>query len=218
MPDEEKPKIEGNGPETSSATPSADPKPPVAKPEWQTALDAMQAKLDAQDAELRRLKTAAPATPVAKPPKAEEVDYEEMLFSNPNEAVKRIKDDLRREISGELTRSYQKDQSEKTFWTEFYKENADLKDDDDLVKAILSKNMADLGDLPVKKASERLAELTRDRIGRYTNKTKGSGRAVAEGSTNGTRTAKTEEPPKPTTLSDIIKARRAKRLSKATAA
>lgn len=179
----------------------------------------LQDRVSKQDEELARLRNKPPEKTDLRPnPKVDAIDWETELFTNTNEAIKKLTAQIRQEVAGELTQSYRKDQGEKQFWTDFYKSNKDLKEDtdDDLVKAMLAKHYNELADLPTKKAGSRLAELTRERIMQYTGKTpKGSGRAVAEGSSQGTSGTKSdEEPPKPATLSDIIRARRAKRYSK----
>lgn len=189
--------------------------PPVKKERDLAAeFDALQQKLARLEGENAALR--APKQPAQKP---QEPDWEELLFTDPKNAVALIKKSIRDELTNELTTTYKKDQGEKQFWDDFYKDHGDLKDDDDLVRTTLNKHLGELADLPVKKASEKLAELTRDRIMRYTNTTKGGKKAVTEGAGQPSPVKKAPEPNKVVTLSDIIKARRAKRLNpKATTA
>jgi hypothetical protein len=192
--------------------------PPAAKkeeePEWKKELRAMEQKLARLEGE-----NAALRAPKAPPKKEEEPDWEELLFTDPKQAVSLLKKTIREEITSEVTSAYKKDQGERDFWGSFYKEHDDLKDDDDLVKATLTKHLSELADLPVKKASERLAELTRERIMRYTGQNpKGGKKAVTEGAAPPSPGKKEPEKAKVVTLSDIIRARRAKRVNKATTA
>lgn len=180
-----------------------------AKPERDLA-----AEFDAMQRELARLQgeNAALRTPKPKVVQQPEPDWEDLLFTDPKAAVSLIKKTIRDELTSELTTTYKRDQGEKAFWDDFYKAHDDLKDDDDLVRATLNKNLSDLADLPVKKAAEKLAELTRERIMRYTgNNPKGGKKAVTEGAGQPTKGKVEPEKPKVVTLSDIIRARRAKR-------
>lgn len=188
---------------------------PVKKERDLTAeLDELRLKLSRTEGELAALRT-----PKQKPAAPAEPDWEELLFTDPKQAVSLLKKTIRDEVVGEVTNSYKKDQGEKDFWNGFYKANDDLKDDDDLVKATLQKHLGELADMPVSKAAERLAELTRERIMRYTGQTpKGGKKAVTEGAGQPTPGRKAPEPQKAVTLSDIIRARRAKRLTKVTTA
>ena len=200
-------------------TPPADEKPaavapPAEEPEWKKELAAMQQKLARLEGE-----NAALRQPKAKPAPVQEPDWEELLFTDTKQAVSLLKKSIRDEITSELTSTYKRDQGERDFWGDFYKSNDDLKADDDLVKATLQKHLAELADLPVAKASERLAELTRERIMRYTGQApKGGKKAVTEGAGQPTPGKKAPEPQKAVTLSDIIRARRAKRVTKVTTA
>lgn len=201
---------EGKGEEQPKA---AEPKAKE-EPDWKAEFHALQLKLSRLEGETNALK--APKAPAKK---AEEPDWEELLFTDPKAAVALIKKTIRDEVIGEVSQSYRKDQGEKEFWGDFYAKNADLKEDDDLVKTTLQKNLGELADLPVAKAAERLAELTRERIMRYTGQApKGGKKAVTEGAGQPTAGKKAPEPQAALTLSDIIKARRAKRLNKASAA
>lgn len=149
-----------------------------------------------------------------------EPDWEQLLFEKPGEAVKMIKASVRKDVEAELTGKYEADQGTKTFWTEFYAKNDDLKEDQDMVDAVLRANMQTLGDMPVSKAQEKLADLTRERIMKYTGvkKEPGGKKAIAEGEGKPTPKAEDKKDDRPTTLSDLIRARRVKRTQKANAA
>lgn len=203
----------GGGDDNSGEEVAKKPEP-TPEPDWKKELRALEQKLARTEGELAALRQ-----PKQKPKAEPEPDWEELLFTDPKQAVALLKKTIRDEVVGEVTSSYKKDQGERDFWGDFYKAHDDLKEDDDIVKATLQKHLGELADLPVKKASERLAELTRERIMRYTGQTpKGGKKAVTEGAGQPTPGRKAPEPQKAVTLSDIIRARRAKRIGKATAA
>lgn len=159
--------------------------------------------------------------PVKKAAEPEpEPDWEKLLFEEPKEAVKMIKASVRKDVEAELTGKYEADQGTRTFWSEFYTKNDDLKDDQDMVDAVLRANMKTLGDMPVSQAQEKLADLTRERIMKYTGKKKepGGKKATVEGESQITPKAEEKKDDRPTTLSDLIRARRVKRTQKANAA
>jgi hypothetical protein len=184
----------------------------------------MQAQLDALS---RAIPPAAPARSAAddvETDEFEDTDWDAELFANPKAAAKKIRDLTRKQVLKEMRSEYQQDQSNKDFWKEFYAAHKDLKDDHDLVESTMGKNMSKLANLPVSQAIDQLADLTRDRISRY-SKRGGQTRtkATAEGGnyTPGTR-AETRgnrgDQPKIQTMSDLINARRLKRSNRSTAA
>lgn len=165
----------------------------------------------------------APAPQVEKkqeePPK--ERDWEELIFKDTPNAIKLLKEDIRKEITTELRGAYQKDMGEKDFWNEFYASHEDLKEDRDLVRATLASNMPALQDLPVSEASKKLADLTRARILRYKGgevDKKNDKKTKVEGSGAPAPKAKAPEAPKILSLGDVIRARRAARNKKAVTA
>lgn len=158
--------------------------------------------------------------PQAEVPVEEEPDWDQLIFSNPKEAVKLIREQTAKDVETKLRREYQADQGQTKFWSDFYAKHDDLADEDDIVQAILSANMATLGSMPVKQAMDELADLTRKRIMRYSN---GKGRRPndktrVEGARSPSGKAPRAEPSKVVTLSDIIRNRRANRSKAASAA
>lgn len=141
-------------------------------------------------------------------------DFDKLVFDDPRKAFQRFGDNLVKRITKELGGKYETDQNQKVFWDDFYQKNDDLKEDRDLVQTVLQSNMQELADMPVEKASKRLAELTRERIARYSQVPSVKKRPVTEGvNTGGGRRApakrETEDQPKVTTLSELLRSRRA---------
>ena len=153
--------------------------------------------------------------PAGDPPK--DTDWNNLLFTDPKEAVKQIKKEAREEITRELRGEYTRNESQRAFWRKFYTKNKDLRQDHDLVELTLNGNLGELANIPVETAMERLGDLTRQRILRYTGKAASNrgNKARVEGSGAPTPPRQTEEDNEPVRLSDIIKARRAKRASAA---
>lgn len=161
-----------------------------------------------------RARPASPEPEKRAPEPPKERDWEKLIFENTPEAIKLLKEDIRREITGELRTAYTKDMGEKEFWSEFYSTHEDLKGDRDLVQATLGSNMRALQDLPVSEAAKKLADLTRARILRYKGgetEQKNNKKTKVEGS--GPPGDKKPAPGKPEILSlgDVIRARRAAR-------
>lgn len=163
-----------------------------------------------ENEQLRR--AIPPAAPVQPPAAAvdpmSEVDWETELFRDPSGTLKRYGEIIEKKVTNKLTTQYQQEQGTQRFWTQFYGANADLKDDHDLVQAMLSANMHVLANMPVNDAIAKLADLTRERILRYSKKSTGR-KAVVEGNNPPQPRARPQEPTdKVVTLGDILKSRR----------
>jgi hypothetical protein len=187
----------------------------------------MRAEVERLKEENKLIRRAIPPAEPARAPAAEPADemddeeFDALLFSNPREALRINNERVKRELRNEYTNN----QGTTKFWENFYRDNSDLKDDDDLVQSTLQKNMAELGNMPVDKAMGRLAELTRERILGFMKKRKeprGQNRAIAEGSNPPSiprgPAVDDDDDAKPTTMGDLLKSRRAKRRKAAVAA
>lgn len=181
--------------------------------------DALQARLDAQAREIEALKRQIP--PAQPKPvddkKVEEPDWENLLYKDPKAAMKlhakMVKDEVTREIEGK----YQREKGTEKFWSDFYNKHKDLKDDHDLVNVTLNSNLDTLANVPVAEAMDKLADLTRTRIMRYAGN-KPTGKKVRVEGSDPPQPRRVEVPSdKPSSLSDIIKARKGNR-RRATAA
>jgi hypothetical protein len=186
----------------------------------QTSEDDRLAQMQRQIEDLKRandqLRGMIPPTnpnPPAPAQVEEEPNWEETFFSDPNGTLRAFGERVAKQVEDRLTRKYQQEQGTNRFWSEFKEKHPDLADDTDLVSATLNANFASIANMPVDEAIDRLADLTRQRILRYSKNSNGgtkSRKAVAEG----------ENPPQPrptapaqtnvTTLSDLIRARRAR--------
>lgn len=195
---------------------SEDKAPEPSPKDKEDPLVALQRTVDSLQATINNMNRP---TPPKAPDPEPEPDWEDLMFKDPKEYHRLLRQSIEKSVKGELTNSYQQAEGEKDFWRDFYKSNDDLKDDDFLVKAVLKENLQLLAPMVVPDAAKRLAELTRERIMRYTgNKLPSTTKkAVTEGSNPPSPVKKEPEPDKVVTLSDLIKARRAKR-NKGTAA
>jgi hypothetical protein len=202
------------GEEDNTSTP--EPKAKTPEPDPLDEIKRTLAGLASQVAAMNQPKV----TPGPKEPE-EKIDWEDLMFKDPAKYHELLTQSITNNIESKLTNKYQQAEGEKDFWNGFYKDNDDLKDDRFLVDAVLKANMNELAPMTVKEAGKRLAELTRAEIMRYTGNKLPSNKkkAVTEGSQPPSPGKKEPEKEKVTTLSDLIKARRAKRMnSKGTAA
>lgn len=172
------------------------------------ALTARMNALEAENANLRRAippAVPAPTAPASDP--YDDIDWETELYSNPKEALKKYGKIVKDEVSRDLTSKYQQERGQSKFWEDFYKDHKDLKDDHFLVQSTLSANMAALANVPVADAMNKLADLTRQNIMRYSQK--GAGRkARVEGNDPPQPRPQPREEPTVVTLGDILRSRR----------
>lgn len=164
--------------------------------------------------ELQTLRaTNRPPEDAGKKKEAEpEPEWDKILFEQPKEAVALLRKQIKEEITSEMQGRYTTDQNQRQFWNGFFEQNPDLRQDRDLVEVTMHANLAELGNMKVEEAATRLAELTRERILRYSGDKQNGGKKKpqAEGANPPRPKNKTPEEKKPATLAEIIKARRAK--------
>jgi hypothetical protein len=168
--------------------------------------------------EIASLRRANPPPREAAAPPPEDDNLEQLLFTEPKKAVQKIREQVSREIEQTLTRKYTQDQNNQKFWNSFDEKFPDLKGDRDLVEMTMNANLANLANIPVEDAMEKLAELTRTRISRYTKSRPQGRRPFAEGATPPMPPRQQQEEEAPASLSDIVRRRRAARHNRATVA
>lgn len=115
----------------------------------------LEAKIAARD-ELTKA-TAKVEEPV------EEINYAEMLFSDPEKAIRGIYEKARAEARSEVDGLNKKLES-KAFWATFYEANPDLSGNEDIVDMIMEKNRPEWKDMQTGKAKILLADEARRRI------------------------------------------------------
>lgn len=142
---------------------------------------AKRAAADAGTAKAATEAKLAEALQKAQPQKIEqkqEDDLDTLLFTNPKEAIKRLKDELRTEIRAETSVARAQDH----FWTAFYDENPGLKDADLVVRAVMSREYETMKPLELDKARSHLAEATQKELLKLgIKREKGKGKPVGEG-------------------------------------
>jgi len=207
--DEATPPEDENEEEDEPATP---PEPTVA--ELKRQMEEQQAKHERDMAELRRNQTpAVPKEPKEEKPKT---SYKDLIFTDPDKAVEQIQNEAVEKATALLRGQYERDQGTQKFWNGFYEKHKDLKDDKDLVELTLNSNLPSLANIPVDDAMKRLADLTRERIIRYSGGTKRNGKkAVVEGNSPPSERRAPAIGAEVTSLGDVIRARRRKRASAA---
>lgn len=165
-----------------------------------------KAQLDALTIQVTKLTPKAAATPAAEGP-----DYETLLFTNPKEAIRLIKAEMRDELNGQLSAT----NAQQSFWTEFYVQNPDLKDADWLVKSILTREMPRMMKMQVPEAIKDLSDTVKGEILKLSKvKAPKDPKGEVEGANESGRTrSKVTDAGKdsPTSITDVLKARKAAR-------
>jgi hypothetical protein len=193
--------------------------PHYATPNREDLLQEQINALKQQNAHLQRMIPPPKSVQNLDEPAEEEPDWENLIFSNPKEAVRLIREGAVKETESKLRGEYQRDQSTSKFWSDFNKAHPDLAEDGDLVDLMLQKHLAAIADLPVREAMDRLADLTRKRIMALSgNGSRPKSRAVVEGASPPSSKKPVAEKSRPVTLSDLIKGRRENRRKAASAA
>lgn len=153
---------------------------------------------------VRHAVNGAPATP-------QEPDYNTLMFTDPSAALQRFKQELQREIRGEREQQALREQ----FWTDFYGSNPDISRDEHwLVEATLMRHFRELGTLGGPEGQKKLGDYTRQAmlgiIQKRAPSSTGTPRTVVEGASGARpeRGASPKEATEPTTLSEVIAARR----------
>jgi hypothetical protein len=103
------------------------------------------------------------------------VNYEELLFTDPNEALRLHGEEVADKVTKEITGAYQQDQARQIFWDDFYIDSPELKEESHIVKMVMEQHWDVLKDLKGKTVRKKLAELTQEEILRLANKQKGIG-------------------------------------------
>jgi|1_EtaG_2_1085319.scaffolds.fasta_scaffold01109_4 hypothetical protein len=159
---------------------------------------------------------AAPIQEETKEP-GDGPNYEEILFTDPNEALRLHGEAVAKQVTETLTNQYSTNQAQQRFWDDFYSENGELKEDDHIVRMVLTQHFDVLENMSGKAARDKLAELTQTEILRLVNKQGGTNQegnesTSLEGGTSEQSGVATVAPtPKtPQTLGQAIKERRMK--------
>ena len=92
--------------------------------------------------------------------KANQPKYSELLFEDPESAIKLIREDIKEEIKRENS---QAEATQKT-WQEFYSKNSDLKGNEDIVELAKAQIWNDVKNLPISEGLEKIAQHARKRI------------------------------------------------------
>lgn len=155
------------------------------------------------------------------PKRIEDMDNQEVLslvLADPKAFVGAIKNDMRQEyLVAEQSR-----ENIRNFWTDFWRDNPELKKFESTVQLVFNGNLKTLGPLQMNEVGPRLAEMARGTVlsinkdafgGGGGGRGRQSGANVVEGGGNAATVARAEptEPEPPRTLSSIIKSRQRQR-------
>lgn len=130
--------------------------------------------LQAQRQEPVRQQPAQPAQQVQQPQERRQpgsgIDFEKDLYIDPKKVFSQFGDEIRAEIRQELTQQYNADQTMRKFWDDFNSKNEDLRGKDLVVQAVFNRDLKEIGDLPIPKAIDALADRVRNEIVSLTGK------------------------------------------------
>lgn len=214
-----------------AAAPTPDPTP---DPTFETVrLGGLELEVDPQtkaaiEAELSRLQqpaAAPPPAPAAPAPPLEPTsplagikDLNTRIFTEPDAVLAELYQVARENISNELRGEYSRNQTEQEFWSTFYADNEDLAPNKFLVKSIVERERAALGNLQsLPDIARHIADTTRAellRIKGAESQTPSRPRAVMRGSQAGGRspTPPAVAPSNVTSVTQILRQRHAKRM------
>lgn len=128
--------------------------------------------------------------PVADAKKPASYDYSTGLFTEPEVALKNLREEIKSEVKAEMTTAYNSAETQKEFWASFYTENEDLKKEKMIVQAVLTRDYAKLSVMEVGAAAKTLSESVKKELMRLSGgkSDSGAGRGVEGGSTRSSTT------------------------------
>jgi len=157
-----------------------------------------QRKLSEQSEELgqARQRLSQYTVPVeSAEPKDEDEELAVLLFEKPKEAVKKIRQSIRKEVET----AYQQDQGQREFWSTFAANYPELRNALWVAKQVLSNNFNAWSTLTVAESMKRLAVATKEQISALNEETTTEEDAQPRTRVESTRTP---APPKPTKTED----------------
>lgn len=108
--------------------------------------------------QLQQASRQTPTTQQKSTQKAEEYDFSTGIFTEPAVAIAKLTEQIREQVKAEVVGMYQSAESSKDFWSTFYSDNKDLKEEKIIVDAVLSRDYSKLSNLPTAEAAKKLAE------------------------------------------------------------
>lgn len=124
------------------------------------AAEAYQSQLDTLMATNYQPDPEPEPEPNSTPDQDEEMA--ELMYTDPKEYTRRLTESIREDLKTE----YSQDQQQRQFWSDFYSKHEDLNRSRDhaIVLAVMEQNMSALKGMDQEAASDKLAELTREKI------------------------------------------------------
>lgn len=146
-----------------------------------------------------------------KEPVKEETDYETLLFTDPKGAIQKLREEIKAEVTGEIKTQQNNIEMEKQFWTMFYGDYPELKEDDFVVKAILQRDFQKLQNLTNDEAMKKIAAESKKVLLRNRETKTGDGSGVVLEGSGGVRKQVKEEPavkPEAVSITSLLRERR----------
>lgn len=180
--------------------------------------DSIEAERQRIEEERQRLEQERQQMTTPEPDPNKGDDFDEKFWANPRQAVDDLVSQRIESTKEELTAEQRKQQEQEKFWGDFYGRYPELKGDSDIVEMVLNRNWSELSRLEVEPAMDELAKRSAQRIGKTLTSQQPPAdkhRTASEPATPGGDTPPShpnnDEPPASTSLSQLLKERRAKR-------
>lgn len=133
---------------------------------WAKREEEFQRKLSDQGRELGQLRQQAQSKPQAPEPESPDEDLE--FFQSPSKAIQRRTQSLREELKQELREELTREQQRQHYWSQFYKDNADLKERERLVNFVVNEQFDSLKHLSPAESQQAIARSVREMLGQPT--------------------------------------------------
>ena len=155
---------EGTGKPTAAATGKVKVKIGDTEHEVDESSAALIEALNAQNQQLfaylqtMQTQNANGTKPAVKSPDAAAgYDFATNLFTEPEVAIARLREEIKAEVKAEMTNAYTAAENQKEFWNAFYTANPDLKNEKVIVDAIMRRDWNKLAPMSNEKAAEAIA-------------------------------------------------------------
>lgn len=169
------------------------------------AVTSLRAQLTEKDAAL----AAASKPAMKKAPEGDGLDV--LLFTDPDKAIQLITENIMAKVDAKQSQT----SAQEMFWKEFYKENKDLEDMDAYVRYVFQRDFPEMkkSGITVGEAIKKLGTTVKGELIKVSTRSKGQGKPIAEGGSEGNSGRNTESElevskDSPTTTGQILRARR----------
>lgn len=139
------------------------------------------------------------------------------IWEDTPQALRTLRDEIKKEVTAELTGKYQAEKNEERFWDSVYRENKSFNRDEDhwVLQAVLNENVQSWQGYSIPKIKEELSKEATKRLARLEarkeRKSDPSAPSLTLSSASPPQPRREAEPEKPKTLSQMIRERQQER-------